>query len=393
MDYPQSPSSFLSGSQASEGDELEQLKSTFIQNVSHELRTPLQIVQGYASLLREGDLGVLAPEQEEAILVIADRADELRSLVERIGLLLSIEGQATVSEPFAFDNIVAEVAETQQKKVEEAGLELETHIEPNLMLLGDPYHLEQAVDCLLDNAIKFTPDGGQVQIAAYEESDQVCLTVTDTGIGIEESDLEHIFSGFYQVDGSTTRRYRGLGLGLTVVKAVTQSHNGQIRVESDPGHGSRFTVKLPAMPSGDVASRFTEGETTLQRVLIVDDEKFVVLTLGEALSSLPNCEVTTATSGAEALKLFRQQPFELLITDYRMPDTNGIDLAKRIEKLYPDTVIIMITAYGDDMLREEAAQSPIRRIMDKPVQIAEIRDVTMEALGRLEEQYEGDNPD
>jgi DNA-binding NtrC family response regulator len=76
-----------------------------------------------------------------------------------------------------------------------------------------------------------------------------------------------------------------------------------------------------------------------------------------------------------------------------MPDTNGIDLAKRIEKLYPDTVIIMITAYGDDMLREEAAQSPIRRIMDKPVQIAEIRDVTMEALGRLEEQYEGDNPD
>jgi CheY-like chemotaxis protein len=177
------------------------------------------------------------------------------------------------------------------------------------------------------------------------------------------------------------------------VKAVTQSHNGQIRVESDPGHGSRFTVKFPAMPSGDVASRFTEGETTLQRVLIVDDEKFVVLTLGEALSSLPNCEVTTATSGAEALKLFRQQPFELLITDYRMPDTNGIDLAKRIEKLYPDTVIIMITAYGDDMLREEAAQSPIRRIMDKPVQIAEIRDVTMEALGRLEEQYEGDNPD
>ena len=393
VDYPQSTSSFLSGSQASEGDELEQLKSTFIQNVSHELRTPLQIVQGYASLLREGDLGVLAPEQEEAILVIAKRADELRSLVERIGLLLSIEGQAIVSEPFAFNNIVAKVVETQQKKVEEAGLELETHIEPNLMLLGDPYHLEQVVDCLLDNAIKFTPEGGQVQIEAYEESGQICLTVADTGIGIDESDLEHIFSGFYQVDGSTTRRYDGLGLGLTVVKAVTQSHNGQISVESDPGHGSRFTVKFPAMPSGEVASRFTEGETTLQRVLIVDDEKFVVLTLGEALSSLPNCEVTTATSGAEALKLFRQQPFELLITDYRMPDTNGIDLAKRIEKLYPDTVIIMITAYGDDMLREEAAQSPIRRIMDKPVQIAEIRDVTLEALGRLEEQYDGDDPD
>ena len=393
MDYPQSTSSFLSGSQASEGDELEQLKSTFIQNVSHELRTPLQIVQGYASLLREGDLGVLAPEQEEAILVIAKRADELRTLVERISLLLSIEGQAIVSEPFAFNNIVAKVVETQQKKVEEAGLELEAHIEPNLMLLGDPYHLEQVVDCLLDNAIKFTPEGGQVQIEAYEESGQICLTVADTGIGIDESDLEHIFSGFYQVDGSTTRRYDGLGLGLTVVKAVTQSHNGQISVESDPGHGSRFTVKFPAMPSGEVASRFTEGETTLQRVLIVDDEKFVVLTLGEALSSLPNCEVTTATSGAEALKLFRQQPFELLITDYRMPDTNGIDLAKRIEKLYPDTVIIMITAYGDDMLREEAAQSPIRRIMDKPVQIAEIRNVTLEALGRLEEQYDGDNLD
>ncbi len=384
MNYPPSAQITLPTDQPSDSEELENLQTQFIQNVSHELRTPLQIVQGYVSLLRDGDLGALAPEQEEAVSVIASRADELRTLVERIGILLAIEGSGDVQEPVALDQIVAEAVDAYRSVALEKGLNLQLSMERDPpSLLGDSYHLEQVVDCLLENAIKFTPEGGKILVELEADPAWVSVSVSDTGIGIEESELEHIFSGFYQVDGSTTRRYGGLGLGLTVVRAVVEAHQGRIEVASQPGQGSRFTVRLPAMTSGDEVEHAAEGETILQHVLIVDDEEFVALTLSEALSSLPNCEVSAVTNAAEALDLFEEQPFDLLITDYKMPDTNGIDLAAKIRDLYPETVIIMVTAYGDDMLREQASESSIQRIMDKPVRLADIREVTLEALGRF----------
>lgn len=384
MNYSASAQFSLPKEQAADGEGLGDLKSKFIQNISHELRTPLQIVQGYASLLRDGDLGALAPEQEEAIGVIASRADELRTLVERIGILLAIESDLTVQRTVKVDGIVEEVVDAYVPIASESEVDLQLALEEAApSVLGDPYHLEQVVECLVENAIKFTPEGGKVWVTVEADPAWVSIAVSDTGIGIEESELERIFSGFYQVDGSTTRRYGGLGLGLTVVRAVVEEHQGQIQVTSQPGEGSCFIVNLP-VKADDEVEQVVEGESILQRVLIVDDEEFVALTLSEALSSLPNCEVSAATDAAKALELFEEQPFDLLITDYKMPETNGIDLAAKIRDLYPQTVVIMVTAYGDDMLREQATESSIQRIMDKPVRLADIRKVTLEALGRFE---------
>jgi signal transduction histidine kinase len=238
-----------------EAKNLDDLHSTFIQNVSYKLRTQLTFVQGYAGLLSDGSLGALRPEQQEAVFVIVDRAYELRTLVERIGILLAVEAHASVSLPLALDEIVAEVVEERRATVAQAGLALEVHLEPGLPLVsGDLHHLRQAVDCLLENTLKFTPSGGRVEVQVYTEPGWVCLAVTDTGMGMAEEELERLFACFSQTDGSITRWYGWGGLGLTLARAVIEEHGGRIKVQSQPGQGSRFTIKLPALsPAAQMA--------------------------------------------------------------------------------------------------------------------------------------------
>jgi signal transduction histidine kinase len=226
--------------------DVDELQSTFIRNVSHEFRTPLGIIMGFTELLYEGDLGALQPEQEQALSVVMKRVNQLQKTVERIVILLAVESNCQVPFPVNLSDVAIPVVEKQRARAEQAGLELAISVEPNLPLVsGDPDQLQQAVDSLVENAIKFTSRGGKVEVKVYAEADSACLVVSDTGIGIPETDLGHIFSGFYQVDGSTTRQYDGLGLGLTLARAVVEAHGGRIEVESQAGEGSCFFVKLP----------------------------------------------------------------------------------------------------------------------------------------------------
>jgi signal transduction histidine kinase len=227
---------------------LNEIHSTFVQNVSHELRTPLTILYGYAEMLSNGDMGQLTAKQQCAASVITDRARLLGKLIERIEILLAIEANLTTLLPLAFAELVAKAMDGKHLHAARAGITLEVHLDLNVPFVwGDPQQLRQAIECLIENALKFTPSGGQVGVHVYAESDQVCLAVTDSGIGMTPQELEHILDGFYQADGSTTRRHGGLGLGLTVVKAVVAEHGGKIQIESQVGQGSRFVISLPAM--------------------------------------------------------------------------------------------------------------------------------------------------
>lgn len=360
---------------------LDELKSEFVQNVGHELRTPVTIIRGYAELLSEGSLGELSREQQEALFAITNRAYELHSLVERITTLLSVKERAGTSVPLALSEIVAGVIELRQDKAKKAGVDLTGHLAPQLPLIaGQPYPLQLAIDCLIENAIKFTPEGGRVDVQLAAEPDGACLSISDTGIGIAEEALERIFDSFYQVDGSSTRSYGGLGLGLTVVKTVVEIYRGQIDVESHPGRGSRFRVKFPALPAETRVGQIQQSLVGPHRILIVDDEDLVGMTLRDGLEKVPNCEIFTATSGEQALQLFEQKPFDLLFTDYKMPDMDGLTLSGRVRELYPHTVIIMITAHGSEALYQQAAGASIQHILDKPVKLSEIRHVAATAL-------------
>jgi CheY-like chemotaxis protein len=363
---------------------LEDLKATFIRNVNHELRTPLTIAQGYAELLRDGGMGSLAPEQQQALFVITDRIVELRTLVDRVGILLETQAGQNILLPLSLNHIIAELAEAQREAATKAGLTLITCLNWNVPhIRGNGDQLRQALECLVDNAIKFTMTGGHIELQVCTEPGWVCCVVRDTGIGIAQEQLDEILEGFRQGDSSPTRRYRGLGLGMAVVRSVVQSHGGQIQVKSQPGCGSQFTLRFPIQPvEANVGLSQTGSDliSSKRYILVVDDEPNVVSMFQSALKKLVNCVVTTATNGKQALQLFEQQAFDLLITDYVMPDMDGIALAKQVRQTYPQTAIIMVTAYANESLRRQAGSISIRRILDKPVETTDVRAAALEAL-------------
>jgi len=227
--------------------ELDRLKNEFIQNVSHELRTPLALVRGYAELLDDGELGELSPQQQKSVAIITRRTRMLSGLVEDITLILEVESRQPEREPVALDELARAAVEDFRVTAGQAGLTLRAEIGSDLPLVGsEVVYLRRVLDNLLGNAVKFTPSGGTITIQVRSENDQVILQVADTGIGIPPDQQERIFERFYQVNGSASRKYSGVGLGLALVKEIVEASGGQVRVESQEDAGSTFTVTWPA---------------------------------------------------------------------------------------------------------------------------------------------------
>jgi signal transduction histidine kinase/putative methionine-R-sulfoxide reductase with GAF domain len=226
-------------------EELDRLKGEFIQNVSHELRLPLALIRGYAEILDGGELGELQSYQQHPVTVIARRSRMLSELVEDITLILGAETRPPEWEPVALHEIVRVAVDEFRIRADETGLTLQADIADVPPVSGSLIYLRRVLDNLLNNAIKFTPEGGKITVRVWQEDARVLLEVRDTGIGIPDDQLERIFDRFYQVDGSIRRRYGGVGLGLALVKELVDLHGGRVEVESQVGEGSAFIVILP----------------------------------------------------------------------------------------------------------------------------------------------------
>lgn len=228
--------------------ELDRLQREFIQNVSHELRTPIGIILGYAELLESGELGEFHPDQREPIRIIMRRTHMLRRLVEDITAILEIEAHTRSGQRVSLDlaALVQAAIDEFQITAEKAHLTLTAEIEPDVLPIhGDAVALRRVLDNLLSNAFKFTLAGGHVKVRLRTTAGKMILEVSDTGIGVAADKLERIFDRFYQVDGSATRHYGGLGLGLALVKEIVEAHGGQIEVTSQVNVGTTFTITLP----------------------------------------------------------------------------------------------------------------------------------------------------
>jgi signal transduction histidine kinase len=226
-------------------EELDRLKREFMQNVSHELRLPLALIRGYAEMLDSGELGEPQDEHQHPISVITRRAQMLGDLVEDITLILGAETRPAEWRPIALDEVTRIAVAEFDIRAKEAGLTLRSDIADVLAVSGSLMYLRRVLDNLLNNAVKFTPEGGAIIVRVWQENAYVKLEVRDTGIGIPSDQLERIFERFYQVDGSIRRRYGGVGLGLALVKELVELHGGQVQVESQVGQGSAFIVTLP----------------------------------------------------------------------------------------------------------------------------------------------------
>jgi signal transduction histidine kinase len=228
--------------------ELSQLKANFVSSISHELRTPLTHIKGYLELLVTQSLGPLTEEQEHALQVSQRSAARLEGLIEDLILFsLSSRGELSIQiERINIKILANQAIKSAQHIAQERGVTVHIVVDEDLpQVHGDVQKISWVLNQLLDNAIKFTPQGGRVVLTAKQESNKLVLvSVVDTGIGIPPERIQEIFEPFHQLDGSSTRRYGGTGLGLSLVRQIIEAHGSLIEVRSTEGNGSTFEFPL-----------------------------------------------------------------------------------------------------------------------------------------------------
>ena len=226
--------------------DLNRLRNQLVQNVSHELRTPLTLIQGYTELLLNEGLGQLEPAQRRALKTMEEYIRTLSHLIYNLTALRTFPRETLALMPVSIVEIVGQLLEEEKQLARSAGVSFNTDLPDDLPpVLGDRERLDLVFHHLIDNAIKFSPNGGDVHIRAWADEEWVYISVKDEGIGIAPEHLDRIFERFYQIDGSTTRRFGGMGVGLALVWEIVEAHGGTVEVESEPGKGSNFTVRLP----------------------------------------------------------------------------------------------------------------------------------------------------
>jgi PAS domain S-box-containing protein len=354
------------------------LKDEFLATLSHELRTPINAVLGWVQLLTRGKLDAASVEHG---LGVIERG--VRTQVQLIDELLDVNritsGKFQINdEPVDLAAVFKAAVETILPQAKEKGIAVTSHGDlTGAVVRGDATRLQQVFWNLLANSTKFTPSGGRIETRTERIGDQVHLTVSDTGQGINPDFLPHIFERFRQADSSTTRRHGGLGLGLAIAKYIVELHRGSITAESNgEGLGSRFTVTLPlqhasnqtacAAPSCD--ENMGDADLAGVRVLIVDDDPATREIVSRTLQEYA-AEVLTATCGDEALRALADWRPDLLVCDIGLPDKDGYALIGEIRRCPKSGGIpaLALTAYTRPEDRTKAFKAGYNAYLPKPV--------------------------
>ncbi|MGA6925962.1 MAG: response regulator, partial [Desulfosarcina sp.] len=370
-------------------------KSDFLANMSHEIRTPMNGVIAAAELA----LGERSPERIAHYLdIIHTSAYSLLGIINDILDFSKIEAEKMTLEkrPFMLDEVIDRVVDVLHPKVVENRIELLVDIDPTIprAMVGDPLRLQQILTNLVSNAVKFTDKGGVVliSISLTEITDThvfLSFAVKDTGIGIAPEYQSQLFQSFSQADASSTRKYEGTGLGLAICKKLVRMMDGSIGVQSQPGKGSTFTfvVRL-ARCAGVTAPKFVPPvDIQALYVLVVDDCHDSLIIMQKMLDSF-GFRVRTSTSAEEALKhlqdnQIRQEPFDLILLDWKMPGMDGITAANHIRRtLKLGTLIILMTAFEDQTVRQQARKARIDGFLAKPIYPSELFNAVMDAFGK-----------
>ncbi|WP_395740827.1 PAS domain S-box protein [Prosthecobacter sp.] len=379
-----------------EVEQASRMKDEFLATLSHELRTPLNAIVGWTQLLETTPN--LTQELTEGLEIISRNARAQTQIIEDIlDMSRIISGKLRLNiQPIDLTAIIRAAIETLQPAAKGKGVQLEVLAAPlTERLHGDPNRLQQVLWNLISNAVKFSPKGGKVQVGIQRAAGQVEVHVTDTGVGIAPEFLPYVFDRFRQADSSTTRIHGGLGLGLSIVKQITEMHGGTVRVLS-PGKdlGATFIVSLPLAQLSPDEDVFTTSPRPTSRikdaaaghaakdhpldgisVVAVDDEPDAVAFVQRLLTA-NGATVRTASSAAEALALIKAEPPDVLVSDIGMPLEDGHFLIRKVRALPPTeggrTAAVALTAYARTVDRVKALEAGFQMHISKPVEPAEL---------------------
>jgi CheY-like chemotaxis protein/anti-sigma regulatory factor (Ser/Thr protein kinase) len=361
-------------------------KDEFLSTISHELRTPLNAILGWAALLRRGVVD--ASRTQRALDAIFNNATRQGRLIEELlDVSRIVAGRAAIDfqRVDLCENIRGAV-ETMMPMAAAKGVELCFEPQTGIAVTADPRRLEQIFLNLLTNAVKFTPAGGRISAQVRLSGSSAEVRVVDTGVGIEQAFLPHVFERFRQADSATTRAVGGLGLGLFISRQLVEAQGGRLQAESNgPGTGATFVVTLPAIGAaaerlldegaGSLSAPGAEALPSLQglSVLVVDDEPDSVDMMSAALQAC-GASVISASSARDALQMLERVEVDLLLSDIAMPGEDGCALIRTIRAMPSIHLSALpaaaVTADARDDERTRALAAGFHMHLSKPVQPA-----------------------
>ena len=375
-------------------------KTVFLSNMSHEIRTPMNAIIGLNNIAMNDPS--VSESVKEHLGRIDDSAQHLLGIINDILDMSRIEsGRMTVkNEEFSFAKGLEQINTIISGQCNDKGLKYNCLIKGKVddFYIGDEMKLKQVLINILGNAVKFTPEGGSVNFIIQEGSKfdgkaTLKFIVEDTGIGMSEEFLPHLFEAFSQEDSSTTSKYGSTGLGMPITKSIVELMNGHIEVESEKGKGSVFTVTVTLGESKRqmVNSESSELNPHELKVLVIDDDQIALDHARIVLGSIGiNCD--TAQSGMEGVKMAslsagRQENYDLILIDWKMPEMDGVETTRQIRDVVgQDTPIIILTSFNWDDIADEARDAGVDTFVPKPLFAGNVLDEFRAAFNRKNQE-------
>ena len=352
-------------------EKLSKVKSEFLANMSHEIRTPLNAILGFIKVMKDEDDGRF----EKYLNTIDSASQTLLTIINDILDISKIEAGKMKIEHIDFktDDLYNAI-ELFEEKAQEKNIKFKIKF-TNMpqFLYGDVHRIKQVITNLLSNAVKFTPENKKIETNIEFADNKLYVEVIDEGIGISKEKQKIIFDAFSQADTSTTRKFGGTGLGLTISHRLIQLMKGELKVESEENKGSRFYFVIPIKEGKEIREKNIDDEHFNKnlRILVAEDNKANQLFMEVILKKM-KLYYKIANNGKEALELAKKEEFDLILMDVNMPIMSGIDATKEIRK-FSNIPIIALTANALDGDKEKFLKAGMNDYLSKPLDIHKLK--------------------